>query len=389
MIMKSRLDFRALCAILMLPSCMLLACAAQAVQFPNIPAPPDLGVKAYVLIDFDTGESLAELEPDMRVEPASLTKIMTVYTVADALRKKLIKLDDQTIVSEHAWKQEGSRMFIDVNKPVTVDELLHGDIIQSGNDASVALAEHVSGTEGTFATVMNQHAESLGMKGTHFVNSTGLPDPEHYTTARDMATLARTLIHDFPDIYALFKIPEYRYNGITQRNRNGLLGKDPTVDGMKTGHTDSAGYCLVASAQRDGMRLVSVVMGASSDGARTQASQALLNYGFRFFETRKLYGKGAKVASARIWQGEVDQVDLGVQRDVYVTFPRGHYDELEAKADIGKQLTAPIAEGQQLGMVHVALGDASVASIPLTALNEVPEGSLVSRLVDRVMIMFE
>jgi serine-type D-Ala-D-Ala carboxypeptidase (penicillin-binding protein 5/6) len=367
----------------------LVACSTQAAEFPNIPAPPDLGVKAYVLIDFDTGEVLAAQEPDMTVEPASLTKIMTVYTVADALRKKLVKLDDQTVVSEYAWKQEGSRMFIDVNKPVTVDELLHGDIIQSGNDASVALAEHVSGTEETFATVMNQHVATLGMKGSKFANSTGLPNPDTFTTARDMATLARALIHDFPDIYALFKIPEYHYNGITQRNRNGLLGKDPTVDGVKTGHTESAGFCLVASAKRDGMRLISVVMGAASDGDRTRASQALLNYGFRFFETRKLYGAGAKVASARVWQGEVEQVDLGVPRDVYVTFPRGRYDELDAKAEIGKQIIAPIAAGQQLGVVSVALEDAPVATVALTALKDVPEGGIVSQLIDRVMMMLE
>jgi len=367
----------------------LVSRVAGAVQFPNIPAPPDLGVRAYILVDYDTGETLAELEPDMKVEPASLTKIMGVYTVADALRRKLIKLDDRTIVSEHAWKQEGSRMFIDVDKPVTVEELLHGDIIQSGNDASVALAEHVSGTEETFATVMNQHAETLGMKGSRFTNSTGLPHPDHYTTARDMATLARALIHDFPDIYALFKIPEYTYNGITQKNRNGLLGKDPSVDGVKTGHTESAGYCLVASAQRDGMRLVSVVMGASSDAARTRASQALLNYGFRFYETRKLYGKGAKVASARVWQGETEQVDLGVTKDVFVTFPRGRYDELDAQAELAKQITAPVTQGQQLGIVKVTLGEAPVATVALTALSDVPEGSLASRLIDRVMMMFE
>ncbi len=365
------------------------SCIAGAGQFANIPAPPDLGVKAYLLVDFDTGETLAGLEPDMQVEPASLTKIMTVYTVADALRRKLIKLEDQTVVSEHAWKQEGSRMFIDVAKPVTVDELLHGDIIQSGNDASVALAEHVSGTEETFATVMNQHAGTLGMKASKFTNSTGLPHPDHVTTARDMAILTRALIHDFPDIYALFKVPEYRYNGITQKNRNGLLGKDPSVDGVKTGHTESAGYCLVASAQRDGMRLVSVVMGADSDGARTRASQALLNYGFRFYETRKLYGKGAKVASVRVWQGETEQVDLGVTKDVFVTFPRGRYDELDAKAELARQITAPVAQGQQLGVVQVKLGEASVATVALTALADVPEGSLVSRLIDRVMMMFE
>lgn len=368
---------------------VLVSSIAGAAQFPNIPAPPDLGVKAYILIDYDTGETLAELEPDMRLEPASLTKIMTVYAVAEALRRNLIKLDDKTIVSEYAWKQEGSRMFIDVDKPVTVDELLHGDIIQSGNDASVALAEHVSGTEETFATVMNQHAETLGMKDSRFTNSTGLPHPDHYTTARDMAVLSRALIHDFPDIYALFKIPEYTYNGITQKNRNGLLGKDPSVDGVKTGHTELAGYCLIASAQRDGMRLVSVVMGADSDGARTRASQALLNYGFRFYETRKLYGKGAKVATARVWQGEHEHVDLGVTKDVFVTFPRGRYDELDAKAEIATQITAPVAEGQQLGTVKVVLGDTSITTIALSALAEVPEGSLAGQLIDRVMMMFE
>jgi len=367
----------------------LFVSTTSALEFPNIPAPPDLGVKAYVLLDYDTGETLAAQEADMTVEPASLTKIMTVYTVADALRKKLVKLDDQTVVSEYAWKQEGSRMFIDVNKPVTVDELLHGDIIQSGNDASVALAEHVSGTEETFATVMNQHAATLGMKGSKFANSTGLPNPDTFTTARDMATLARALIHDFPDIYALFKIPEYHYNGITQRNRNGLLGKDPTVDGVKTGHTESAGFCLVASAKRDGMRLISVVMGAASDGDRSRASQALLNYGFRFYETRKLYGAGAKVAAARVWQGETESVDLGVPRDVFVTFPRGRYDELDAKAEISKLITAPVASGQQLGVVHVKLEDKAVTEVALTALTDIPEGSFASRMIDRVMMMLE
>lgn len=363
--------------------------SSQALDYPGIPAPPDLGVKAYLLIDFDTGAELAALDPDLQVEPASLTKIMTVYSVADALRRKLIKMDDQTIVSEYAWKQEGSRMFIEVNKPVSVEELLHGDIIQSGNDASVALAEHVSGTEETFATVMNQHAEALGMKGSKFRNSTGLPDPEHYTTARDMAILARAVIREFPDIYALFSQPEYTYNGITQRNRNGLLGKDPSVDGMKTGYTASAGYCLVASAKRDGMRLISVVMGAASDRDRTRASQALLNYGFRFYETRKLYGAGVKVADTKVWQGETDKLELGVSEDVFVTFPRGRYDQLDARAEINSPIVAPITAGQPLGRVDVKLEDTAVASVPLTALTAVPEGSFVSRLVDQLLMMLE
>ncbi|MEN9725697.1 MAG: hypothetical protein RL434_63, partial [Pseudomonadota bacterium] len=250
---------------------MSVALSGLAVDFEGIPAAPELPVKSYLLMDFATGEVIAELNADTQVEPASLTKIMTVYTVADGLAKSLIKLDDQPVVSEYAWKQEGSRMFIEVGKQVSVEELLHGDIIQSGNDASVALAEHLSGTEEVFASVMNEHAARLGMKSSSFANSTGLPNPGTYTTARDMARLARALVAEFPDTYRIFSEPEYTYNGITQRNRNGLLGRDPSVDGMKTGYTEAAGYCLVASAMRDGMRLVSVVMGAESDGARTQA----------------------------------------------------------------------------------------------------------------------
>ena len=366
----------------------LLAGSAFAAESPRIPGPPELGLKAYYLVDFDSGKVLAESAADERMEPASLTKVLTVYTVADALHQGRIKLTDSTVVSEHAWKQEGSRMFLDVNKPVTVDELLHGDIIQSGNDASVALAEHVAGTEEAFAEAMNHHAKALGMANSHFMNSTGLPDPEHYTTARDLATLSRALIQDFPDIYAYFKQPEFTYNNIRQPNRNGLLGKDPSVDGIKTGHTDSAGYCLIASAKRDGMRLISVVMGAKSNSERTRASQALLNYGFHFYETRQLYAAGAKVTDAPVWLGAADKLDVGIgPQAVALTFPRGQFDKLKATLDLPVRIDAPIAKGAGIGTAHIELDGKPLAEVPLVALNDVPQGSFFSRLYDRVRLL--
>lgn len=369
---------------------LLLPLAAPAADSPRIPRPPELGLTAYFLIDFDSGKVLAESAADERVEPASLTKVLTVYTVADALREGRIKLSDSTVVSEYAWKQEGSRMFLDVNKPVTVDQLLHGDIIQSGNDASVALAEHVAGTESAFAEAMNHHAQALGMKNSHFMNSTGLPDPEHYTTARDLATLSHALIRDFPDIYAYFKQPEFTYNNIRQPNRNGLLGKDPSVDGIKTGHTDSAGYCLIASAKRDGMRLISVVLGAKSNSERTRASQALLNYGFNFYETRQLYAANAKVTEAPVWLGASDKLSVGVGgQAVAVTFPRGQFDKLKATLDLPGRLQAPIAKGATVGTAHIELNGNSLAEVPLIALEEVPEGSFFGRLYDRARLLMQ
>ena len=367
---------------------LLTLAGARAADALRIPAPPELGLRAYLLVDFDSGKVLAESNADERIEPASLTKILTVYTVAEALRSGRIKLTDSTVVSEYAWRQEGSRMFLDVNKPVTVDELLHGDIIQSGNDASVALAEHVAGTEEAFAEAMNANAKAIGMANSHFKNSTGLPDPEHYTTARDLALLAAALVRNFPEIYAYFKLPEYTYNNIHQPNRNGLLGKDPTVDGIKTGHTESAGYCLVASAKRDGMRLISVVLGAKSNSERTRASQALLNYGFHFYETRQLYAANASVTKAPVWLGEVPQVEIGVgETPVIITFPRGQYDKMKANVDLPARLDAPIEKGKALGAVHVKLDGKPLAEVPLVALQAVPEGSFFSRMIDRVRLM--
>lgn len=281
-------------------------------------------------------------------------------------------------------------MFIEVNKQVSVDQLLHGDIIQSGNDASVALAEHVSGSEDVFATVMNAHAKRLGMQASSFATSTGLPNPATFTTARDMATLARALISDFPEVYRIFSEPEYTFNGITQRNRNGLLGRDPSVDGIKTGHTEAAGYCLVASAIRDGMRLISVVMGAESDGTRTQASQALLNYGYRFFESRKLYAAGATVTTGRVWQGAVDSVEVGVKSDLAVTVPRGAQgDGVAAVAELQKPLIAPLTRGQVVGSLVVRHGEKELDRVPLVALAAVDSGSWIRQAIDAAKLLFE
>jgi D-alanyl-D-alanine carboxypeptidase (penicillin-binding protein 5/6) len=372
--------------------CLLLTVAATAAAAAGlegtVPAPTVEG-KSYILIDHRTGAVLAEKNADERVDPASLTKIMTVYAAAHALKEGLIGLDDQVIVSEKAWKMEGSRMFIEVGKPVSVNDLLEGIITQSGNDASVALAEHVSGSEEVFASVMTKHAQRLGMKNSSFSDATGLPDPGTYTTARDMAILSSALIREFPDIYARFKIKEFTYNGITQPNRNRLLFRDSTVDGIKTGHTEAAGYCLVSSALRDGMRVIAAVMGTSSDAARTEASYALLNYAYRFFETRQLYGAKDIVASPRVWGGAVEQVPLGSFEPVYVTIPRGREKELDAVAHLNEPIKAPVAEGQQLGTISVALGEDVLAEVPLVALSAVGTGSIFSRLYDEVLLLFE
>ena len=254
---------------------------------------------------------------------------MTIYVVASELANGKISLEDEVLVSEKAWRTEGSRMFIEVNKKVKLDDLLHGVIIQSGNDASVALAEYISGTEGVFADLMNKHAEQLGMNRSHFVNSTGLPDPDHYTTASDLAKLAQALIRDYPEVYDLHKIKEFTFNKIKQHNRNKLLWRDRSVDGIKTGHTEEAGYCLVASAYREGMRLISVVMGTDGMNARAKASQAILNYGFRFFETHKLYSAGDLITSVKVWKAEIDNLNLSINKDIYITVPRGQYEKLE------------------------------------------------------------
>ena len=353
-----------------------------------VPAPPELEAKGYLLIDFNTGGTLAEARADERLEPASLTKIMTGYTIYRALAAGRVHLTDQVLISENAWKTGGSKMFVEVGKQVAMEELLKGMIIQSGNDASVALAEHVAGSEQTFADLMNQEAKRLGMNSSHFTNATGLPDPNHYTTARDIAKVTAALIAEFPQYYVWDGTKEYVYNGIKQQNRNRLLWRDSTVDGVKTGYTENAGYCLVASSKRDGMRLVSVVLGAKSPEARAQASLELINYGFRFYESHRLYPAAKPVQNLRVWKGDIEELPVGPARDVYATIPRGRYGQLSARMNKAPELIAPIAQGSKVGDIVVSLGAQEVVRVPLVALQPVGEGGLWQKTKDTVLQWF-
>jgi serine-type D-Ala-D-Ala carboxypeptidase (penicillin-binding protein 5/6) len=354
-----------------------------------IPAPPKIKASSFLVMDFNSGDLLVEENTEQKLPPASLTKIMTIYVVASELANGKISLEDEVLVSEKAWRTQGSRMFIEVDKKVKLDDLLHGVIIQSGNDASVALAEYISGTEGVFADLMNKHAERLGMNSSHFVNSTGLPDPDHYTTASDLAKLAQALIRDYPEIYELHKIKEFTFNKIKQHNRNKLLWRDRSVDGVKTGHTEAAGFCLVASAVRDGMRLISVVMGTDGMNARAKASQALLNYGYRFYETHKLYSAGDLITSVKVWKADIDNLNLSINKDIYITVPRGQYDKLEPVVEIDKQVIAPVNQGEQKGVLNVMLSNETIVSVPLLAMAAVAEGGIINRLKDEVRLLFE
>ncbi len=356
---------------------------------PGVPAAPKLKVPIYLLMDANTGQVLGEAGADERASPASLTKIMTVYAIAHEIKEGNVKLDEQVTISENAWRMGGSQMFIEVGKQVAVKDLLMGIIVQSGNDASVALAEHVSGTEEAFAELMNRHAARLGMRDSHFMDASGLDQPEHYTTARDVGILSAALIRDLPEIYAWFKIHDFTFNGIKQPNRNRLLYRDPSVDGIKTGFTDNAGYCLAASALRDGMRLVSVVMKAQSEKERTAATQALLNYGFRYYETRRLYEAQKPLAQARVWKGEAKAADLGLAEDLYVTVPRNRAKDLKATLDLDARLTAPLAKGGQGGSLKVMLGDQELLRRPLVALQAVAEGPIYSRWIDEVWLLVQ
>lgn len=353
-----------------------------------IPTPPKINARAYMLIDFHSGHILTQSHMSERMEPASLTKLMTAYVVFDEIRNGGIKLDDEVRISEKAWRMKGSRMFVEVNSLVPVKKLLLGMIVQSGNDASVALAEHTAGSEDSFVTLMNKHAERLGMKNTHFVNSTGWPDKDHYTTAEDLAILTRALIRDFPEHYALYKIKEFTYNKIPQFNRNRLLWLDERVDGVKTGHTDSAGYCLISSAKQGEMRLISIVLGTSSERARENESRKLLTYGFRFFETFKLHSANAPLTDMRVWKGEKDSVPLGLADSLYITTPRGKRNQIEAYMNVDATIVAPITKGQSYGKVEVKLGNELVAERPLVALEDVPEGGFWSRTVDNIKLLF-
>lgn len=350
-----------------------------------VPAPPDVAAKNYYVIDFASGKVLAEKNPDVQVEPASITKIMTSYVVYKELEADRLSMDDIVDISEKAWRMGGSRMYLEVNTSVSVHDLLKGLIIQSGNDASVALAEHIAGTEDAFVQLMNQYAAELGMQNTHFVNSTGWPDKKHLTTARDIAKLSVAIIAEFPEHYAWYAEKEYTYNNIKQYNRNKLLWRDESVDGMKTGHTESAGFCLVASATRSDMRVISVVLGTDSKKARANVSQALLNYGFRFYESHTLYDAGAVLSRPRIWSGELETLTVGLADDLAIAIPRGAYDKLDATMDIDKNIEAPVSKGQQIGVVKVALNGEELASVPLVALETVNEGSLFQQAKDYVL----
>ncbi|GMW06132.1 MAG: hypothetical protein AMXMBFR8_09290 [Nevskiales bacterium] len=373
---------------------LLLFCTAATAALPTVPPPPEIAAKSYVLIDFATGKVLAARDENTRMEPASLTKLMTAYAVYKALQAGAVKITDDVRVSEHAWRtggagSGGSTTMLPINSSAPMEVMLKGMIIQSGNDASIALAEHVSGSEDAFSDVMNQHAQELGMTNSHFVNSTGLPHPDHYTSAADIAKLSRAIIAEFPEHYRWYSEKEFVFNNIRQGNRNLLLYRDPTVDGIKTGHTKSAGYCLAASAKRDDMRLISVVMAMESEQARAKASQELLNYGFRFYETRRVQQAGEQIAQSRVWKGVAETVGLGVNADLWLTIPRGTADQLSSKPEAPRDLIAPVAQGQPVGSLRIELAGEPLAETPLVALAAVEEGSLWRQAVDTALLWFE
>lgn len=354
-----------------------------------IPAPPPIAAKTYVLLDFKSGQLLASQNPDERVEPASLTKLMTAYVAFSALKQKTIRPDQTVPVSTRASRTEGSRMFIEPRKPVTVDELIHGVIVQSANDACIALAEAIAGSEEVFAQMMNREAQRLGMKNTHFANSTGLPRTQHYSTAQDLALLAAALIRDFPEYYPLYSLKEFRYNNISQANRNRLLWQDSTVDGMKTGYTENAGYCLITSARRGEQRLISVVLGTASESARAIESQKLLNYGFQFYDGVRLYEKNQPVATLRVWKGSGNSVKAGFAGDLYLSLPKGQADKLKASVESLQPLLSPINTGQKVGIMKLTLDGRPFRELPVVALENVPLAGILGRGWDTLRLLFK
>jgi D-alanyl-D-alanine carboxypeptidase (penicillin-binding protein 5/6) len=366
------------------------ASLAQAQQtLPPIPDPPTVDARGYLLLEQSTGKILASKNADAPLEPASLTKLMTAYVLFNELASGKIKLEDMVTVSEKAWRTQGSRMFIEVGKQVGVEDLMQGMIVQSGNDASVALAEHVAGSEATFAAMMNEYASRLGMAHSHFLNATGLPAEGHITTATDIGILARAIITQFPQYYGWYSQKSFRYNGISQNNRNALLWRLDWVDGLKTGMTDAAGYCLVSSGKQNNMRLISVVMGSSSSKARADASQTLLGYGFRFYERYQLFEQDTPMANARVWKGESDQVELGLAQPLFVVIPSGRRDQLTAEMDLDTNIMAPVDTARELGQVRIMMDGEVVARQPMHALRDVPEGGFFSRMLDEIQLWFE
>lgn len=376
-----------LCLLLLLPTTLFANLPPLPPPTLIIPAAPTIGAKSYLLVDYLSDAVLAEHNSNLPVEPASLTKMMTVYVIDHALHEGKIKLTDPVHISSKAWKAQGSRMFLQVDTDVSVQDLLLGIIIQSGNDASIAIAEHIAGSESAFAEIMNYYAKQLGMNNTYFVNVTGLPDPNHVTTARDMSILAKALIRDFPETYKMYSQKEFIYQNIKQTNRNRLLWRNDLVDGIKTGHTDNAGYCLVASgAKKDGMRLIAVVMGSKTDASRIDDTNTLLTYGFRFFETRKLYSAGAPIKQSRIWMGAEKEITLGLKDDFYVTVGQGQYDKLKAMVTVENIIKAPAAQDAVFGSLQVHLNDKLIAERAIVALTPVAKGGFLSRLYDRMAL---
>ncbi|MEO0575835.1 MAG: D-alanyl-D-alanine carboxypeptidase family protein [Pseudomonadota bacterium] len=367
---------------------LIIASATHAAPLP-VPAPPALNASSYIVLDANSGRVVAGMDPDKQVEPASLTKLMTAYVVFQALQAEQISLNDPVPISGNARATGGSRMFVEQGSRVSVSNLLQGMIVQSGNDASVALAEYVAGSEDVFAALMNAYAKELGMLSSNFENATGLPGDQHYSTARDMATLARAIIVEFPNYYAWYKQKAFTWNDIPQENRNRLLWQDASVDGMKTGYTKAAGYCLVSSAVRKDMRLISAVMGTPSAKARIDSSQALLNYGFRFYETRKMFSVGDTVAQTRVWKGVSEEAALGVQQPVHITVPRGGWDELQTQVNVPNTLYAPLALNDDVGMVRIVFDGEELARAPLAVLTPVERGGLWKRMTDEVRLWFE
>ena len=368
--------------------CVAASAGAQGAPAAAVP-PPAVAAKAYLLVDVLSGQTLVAQNADEPREPASLTKLMTAYLVFRALKNRELVPSQMVTVSEKAWRAEGSRMFIDPKKAVSVDELLRGEIVQSGNDAAIALAEAVAGSEEAFVEHMNREAARLGMKNTRFVNATGLPSPQQASTAADLARVAAALIRDFPEYYPLYSLKEYRYNNITQPNRNRLLWTDPFVDGVKTGYTDAAGYCLIASAKRGPRRLLSVVLGAGSDAARASESQKLLNYGFQFYDTVQLYQNGQAVSTLRVWKGAANSVPAGFVADQYVTLPKGQAQKLKLTMEAAEPLLAPVTHGQRVGAVKVTLEGKPLGEFPLLALDDVAPASFFGRIWDTVRLWFK
>ena len=368
--------------------CALSLAQAQT-PLPPIPDPPSVDARGYLLIEQSSGQILASKNADEPLEPASLTKLMTAYVLFHELASGKGQLSDMVTVSEKAWRTQGSRMFIEVGKQVSVEDLMQGMIVQSGNDASVALAEHVGGSETTFAAMMNEYASRLGMTKTQFNNATGLPTENHITTATDIGKLARAIIAEFPQYYGWYSQKSFRYNGISQNNRNALLWRLDWVDGLKTGMTDAAGYCLVSSGEQRGMRLVSVIMGSSSSKSRANASQALLGYGFRFYERHQLFEQDTPITKARVWKGEFEQVELGLSKPLSAVVPTGRRELLSAEMDLNDNIMAPVSTSQELGQVRIMLDGEVIAREPLHALRDVPEGGFFSRMLDEIQLWFE